>query len=61
MNKQNGDFTSGDLELLNLAAGMVAVAIKNSYHYTELVVTNKARQRFIKQISDSIGKAPHTV
>jgi hypothetical protein len=37
---------------------MVAVAIKNGKHYTELLATNKARQKFIKQISDNIGKVP---
>ena len=58
LNKKTGDFTADDLELLNLAAGMVAVAIKNSKHYTELLATNKARQKFIKKISDKIGKVP---
>ena len=58
LNKKNGDFTNDDLELLNLAAGMVAVAIKNSKHYTEILITNKARQKFIKKITDSIGKIP---
>jgi GAF domain-containing protein len=58
LNKKTGDFTADDLELLNLAAGMVAVAIKNSTHYIELLATNKARQKFIKQISDNIGKVP---
>ena len=58
LNKKAGDFTADDLELLSLAAGMVAVAIKNSKHYTELLATNKARQKFIKQISDNIGKVP---
>ena len=53
-----GDFTTDDLDLLNLAAGMVAVAIKNSKHYSEIVVTNKARDKFIKQIADNIGKIP---
>ena len=55
LNKKAGDFTTDDLELLNLAARMVAVAIKNSKHYNELLVTNKARKRFIKQITDNIG------
>ena len=55
LNKKAGDFTSDDLELLNLAARMVAVSIKNSKHYNELLVTNKARKRFIKQITDNIG------
>ena len=59
LNKIVGDFTNDDLELLNLAAGMVAVAIKNSKHYTELLVTNKARKKFINQISENIGKIPH--
>ena len=59
LNKQGGDFTNDDLELLNLAASMVAIAIKNSKHYNELLVTNKARQKFIKQITDSVGKIPH--
>ena len=59
LNKKEGDFTNEDLELLNLAAGMVAVAIKNSKHYTELLVTNKARKKFINQISENIGKIPH--
>jgi hypothetical protein len=34
---------------------MVAVAIKNSKHYNELLVTNKARKRFIKQITTNMG------
>lgn len=58
LNKQKGDFTTDDLELLNLAASMVAVAIKNSNHYTEIVVTNKARENFMKHIADNIGKIP---
>ena len=58
LNKKRGDFTTDDLELLNLAARMVTVAIKNSKHYTEILVTNKARERFIKHITDNIGKIP---
>jgi GAF domain-containing protein len=57
LNKITGDFTTDDLELLNLAARMVAVAIKNSRHYTELLVSNQAFRKFIKQISGNIGKA----
>jgi adenylate cyclase len=56
LNKKRGDFTTDDLELLNLAARMVAVAIKNSNHYTELLVTNKAREKFINQITDNLSK-----
>jgi GAF domain-containing protein len=55
LNKQSGDFTDDDLELLNLAARMVAVAIKNSKHYNEILVTSEARKKFIKQITDSMG------
>jgi adenylate cyclase len=55
LNKQTGDFTTDDLELLNLAAGMVAVAIKNSKHYNEILVTSEARKKFIKQITDNMG------
>jgi adenylate cyclase len=59
LNKKDGGFTTDDLELLNLAAGMVAIAIKNSKHYIELSATNKARKKFIKQIADNIGKIPN--
>ena len=58
LNKKSGDFTADDLDLLNLAAGMVAVAIKNSKQYTELLVTNNARKRFIEQITDNFGLNP---
>jgi hypothetical protein len=40
---------------------MVAVAIKNSKHYNEILATNKARQRFIKQIADNIDQIPRKV
>ena len=55
LNKKGGDFTNDDLELLNLAARMVAVAINNSRQYNELLVTNKARKKFIKYIIDKSG------
>ncbi len=55
LNKKSGDFTADDLDLLNLAAGMVAIAIKNSKQYTELLVTNNARKKFIEQITDNFG------
>jgi adenylate cyclase len=56
LNKKGEDFTTDDLELLGLAARMIAIAIKNSKQYTELLVTNNARKRFIDQISDHLGK-----
>ncbi|MGD8295546.1 MAG: GAF domain-containing protein [Desulfobacterales bacterium] len=55
LNKKTGDFTTDDLELLNLAARMVAVAINNSRRYKEILVTNEARRNFIKKISGNIG------
>ena len=55
LNKKIGDFTTDDLELLNLGARMVAVAIKNSRRYDEIVATNDARRKFIKKISGNIG------
>ena len=58
LNKKNGDFTTDDLELLSLASRMVAVAINNSRQYNELLVTNEARKKFIKQITDNSG---HTI
>ncbi len=56
LNKNAGDFTNDDLELLNLAARMVAVAINNSRHYREISVENEARRKFIKKFSGDIGK-----
>ncbi len=56
INKNKGDFTTDDIELLDLAARMVAVAINNSRHYTEILVTSEARRKFIKQISGNVGK-----
>jgi GAF domain-containing protein len=55
LNKIGGEFTTDDLELLNLAASMVAVAINNSRQYNELLVTNEARRKFIKHITDRSG------
>ncbi len=51
LNKKSGDFTTNDLDLLNLAARIVAVAIKSNNHYTELLVVNNARKKFIEQVS----------
>ena len=56
LNKNTGKFTADDLELLNLAARMVAVAINNSRKYTEILVANEARRKFIKQIAGDVGK-----
>lgn len=58
LNKKNGDFTDDDLELLDLAASLVAVAINNSRRYTEMLITNDARKKLIKQIIGNIGSLP---
>ena len=55
LNKKSGDFTTDDLELLDLTARLVAVAISNSRRYDEILTTNIARKKVIKQIIDSIG------
>jgi GAF domain-containing protein len=55
LNKDKGDFSEDDLDLLKLAARMVVAAINNSRRYGELSVVNEARRKFIEKISDSIG------
>ena len=59
LNKKSGDFTTNDLDLLNLAARIVAVAIKSNNHYTELLVVNNARKKFIEQVSDNKREIYH--
>ena len=55
LNKKSGDFTTDDLELLDLTARLVAVAINNSRLYSEMQTTNMARKKVIKQIIKNIG------
>ena len=50
LNKKGGDFATDDLELLGLAAGLVAVAINNSKLYTELLTTSNAQGKLIKNV-----------
>jgi len=57
LNKKSGDFTAEDLDILNLIARMVAVAINNSKRYSEILITNEARKKLIQQIIGDIGKA----
>ena len=54
LNKITGDFTKEDLELLDLTARMVAVAISNSKRYNEILITNDARRKLIKKIMGNI-------
>ena len=56
LNKKREDFTTEDLELLNLAARMVAAAIHNSRQYTELFVKHEASRTVIRQITDNDGE-----
>ena len=54
LNKQEGVFTTDDLDLAILAADMLAIAIKNSIHYREVLVTNEARRKFIQKITEAM-------
>jgi len=56
LNKNHGDFSSDDLDLLKLAAGMLTMAINNSKRYDELMVSNEARKKLIQHISENIGR-----
>ena len=58
LNKKSGDFTTEDLELLDLTSRMVAVAINNSRRYSEILITNDARRKLIKKIMDNIDTPP---
>lgn len=58
LNKKGGDFTTDDLELLDLTARLVAVAINNSRLYNEIQTTNMASKKVIKQIINNIGNIP---
>ena len=55
MNKKSGDFATEDLELLNLAARMIAVAINDSRQYTERLVKKEASRTVIRQIAENSG------
>jgi adenylate cyclase len=55
LNKREGNFTKDDLELLKLAANMVAVAINNSRRYKEMMVMSQSQRKFIKQITANVG------
>jgi adenylate cyclase len=58
LNKKSGDFTTDDLELLDLTARLVAVAISNSRRYDEMLTTNMARKKLINKIVSNIGNLP---
>ena len=54
LNKKSGNFTNEDLELLDLTARMVAVAINNSKRYNDIRITNDVRKKLIKKIMNNI-------
>jgi len=58
LNKKSGDFTTDDLELLDLTARLVAVAISNSRRYDEILTTNMASKKLINKIVSNIGNLP---
>ncbi|MFZ0242716.1 MAG: GAF domain-containing protein [Desulfobacterales bacterium] len=57
LNKTIGDFTTDDLELLELTACFVVVAINNNRRYNEIRTTNIARGKVIQHIINKIGKS----
>ena len=56
LNKKSGNFTTDDLELLDLTARLVAVAISNSRRYDEILTINMASKKLINNIVSTIGK-----
>ena len=54
LNKNHGDFSTDDVDLLKLAAGMLTTAINNSKKYDELMVTNAARKKLMEHVSQNI-------
>jgi len=55
LNKNSGDFTTDDLDLLCLAANLMTVEIKKNKRYADIFEQNDTRREFIKQISNGIG------
>lgn len=48
LNKKGGDFTTDDLEILSLAAGLMMVAINNSRLYKRILGAGNAREKMHK-------------
>ena len=71
MNKKKGGFKRVDLETIELAAHMLAIAISNWNHYIEIKNTNTAQRKIIEKFVDAdiqlnkesshlkIGKGPY--
>ena len=58
LNKKFGDFTTDDLGLLNLAAGLMAVALKNNRRFTEVMAVNMASKKVTSRIINNIVSPP---
>ena len=56
LNKKSGSFTADDLELLDLTARLLAVAIRNSRRYGEILTITMASKKLINNIVCTIGK-----
>ena len=55
LNKNSGNFTSDDLDLLSLAADMMTPEINKNKIYVKKFVHDDAHREFIKHISNGIG------
>ena len=55
LNKTNGDFTTGDLELLNVTARLVAVALNKKSGYDEMLTTNIACEKMGNRLSAELA------
>jgi adenylate cyclase len=60
LNKKEGSFDSDDLELLDLAAHLVAISISNSKCYNEITSTNAFQKKVIDRFMDAINDAKTT-
>jgi adenylate cyclase len=49
LNKKRGDFTTGNLELLILAAGLMAVALNNCRLYNKVQYANRTRKKLCRE------------
>ena len=55
LNKKNGDFTNNDLELLDVTARLVAVALNKNIGYDEMLTTNIACGKMGNRVSTELA------
>ena len=62
LNKKARPYTADDLELMDLAAHMVAISIGNSERFNEVTNTNTVQKKIINQFLKRLktGNLPHT-